>query len=113
MTNPSRTLFGSGVLVDIGAGEAGKLGELVGLSPMNVAGPGAGTATTVGTGVTAGVALTVEMGVAGAGAKLLDGAGAGAGGALHSLEVPLSGCLHVCVQCDAWTSWTVEACTRV
>lgn len=103
-TKPSRTLFGSGVLVGIGLGEVGKLGELGGLIPMNAAGPGAGTATTVGAGVVEGAAVIVGLGTAGAGAKLATGAGAGDGGALQSLEVPLRGCLHVSVHCDACTS---------
>ena len=106
LTKASRTLCGGKVLAGVGLGKVGILGELGGLIPMNVAGPGAGTATTLGAGVGAGAAVIVGLGTAGAGAKLGEGTGAGAdaGGAAHSLEIPLRGCLHVCVHCDAWTS---------
>ena len=103
LTKASKTLCGGKVLAGVGLGKAGTPGELGGLIPMNVAGPGAGTATTDGAGVGAGAAVIVGLGAAGAGAKLGEetGAGVGAGGAAQSLEVPLRGCLHVCVHCDA------------
>lgn len=100
LTKAPRTLCGGKVLAGVGLGKVGMLEELGGLIPMNVAGPGAGTATTLGAGVGAGATVIVGLGT---GAKLGEGTGAGAdaGGAAQSLGVPLKGCLHVCVHCEA------------